>query len=237
MPKQILFAALFVSQNLFASGYRVVDQNKNDITILRAFVREDVKTSKVMNVDRCGFLGEERRYNSHYKSYNCAWELANAMNATPVNPMYHVRTISGKLDYMYENTPVVEIHTLIPLSAWLNMSEVGFSLGSLGGTIHTYQKNQTHEVQKVKLKGGNVGLVHRFVMPFNYNGGTSHCTIRAVSFKPFVTFVDHNTQVVYRNWDSLVDGNSRDYHITNFRYNNDRCETPNRIDRDSLLLE
>lgn len=238
MTNLIFLVIVLASQTLLAQSYRVVDQDKGDITVLRAFAREDLSVGKLINPDQCELLSSERRYNREFKSYNCAWSLANAMGGTPVNPFYSVTTVDGKIEYRHENTPVVEVHTLIPLESWMDASEIGFSLGSLGGTIHKYKKNQTREIQKVKLRDGRVGLVHKFIMPFQGNGGTSNCTIRTVSFKPFLSFFDHGSRTESRNWDSLASSeNSRDYYITNFQYRNDRCEPPNSIDRQNQLLQ
>lgn len=240
MTKYFFITFSFISQLAFASGYRIVDQDKNDITVLRAFVREDIKVTDVIDINKCQLTFSERRYNTDLRSYECAWALADGMNGTPVNPHYWVRTVGGKFEYMYYNTPVVEVHTLIPLEVFERLSEVGFSLSNLGGTIHKYQKNQTREIQKVTLKDGRVGLVHRFVMPFQANGGTSHCTIRTVSFKPFVTFHDKDSGIEYRNWDNAKgSGYWTDYSLTNFSYHvdNSRCHSPTKIDRSSELLK
>ncbi len=238
MTKYLILASLFLSQVGLADEYRVVDQDSNDVTVLRAFVREDLRAVNLINVDDCEFKGSEINRNVEYKSFNCAWNLANAMHATPVNPNYRIRTVNGRIDQSDSDAAVVEIHTLIPLEVFEKVSEIGFSLGSLGGTIHKYAKNQTREIQKVKLKDGRVGLVHRFVMPFQANGRTSQCTIRTVTFKPFVTFYEPSTLTEYRNWD-VANGRGffTDYSITNFQASSGQCQAPNRVDRDAQLIE
>lgn len=234
----VLLLSLSKPAAAWAEDYRIVNQDSNDVTVLRAFVREDFFVGKVININRCEHKESSRQYNQDYRSYNCAWELADAMTGTPVSPTYHVRTVNGQIEGMYAQTPVVEIHTLITLEIFEKISEIGFSLSSYGGTIHKYQKNQTREVQKVRMRDGRVGLVHRFVMPFQATGGTSHCTIRAVAFKPFVTFHDHPTKTEYRNWDDANGrGMFKDYRLTNFHYRNDRCDKPDVVNREEQLLQ
>ncbi len=241
MKKCLLVLTMSISPlvfgDVFADNYRIVDQDSNDITILRAFVREDMQLGQLIDLSRCEYKGTNQYRGNEYKHFNCAWELANALTGTPVSLDLPVRTVNGRIEVGPAVTPVVEVHTLIALETWEKISEIGFSLASLGGNIFKYQKNQTREVQKVRMRDGRVGLVHRFVMPFYSNGRTSNCTIRTVTFKPFVSYQVPETRTEYRNWDNGVGGGMfNNYFISNFHYNGDRCETPNVVNRESDLL-
>jgi hypothetical protein len=217
-----------------------------DITVLEAHARLDLTLRQLDAVETCDkvkdeWIDEGRAGRNHYEHFDCTRSIESRLNATAFKalPLWVFRNgfLTTELD-----TPLIEVYTVTPLDRMEQATALGFSESYQGGRVNLFKANgidgKTHEARQVRLRDGRIGIVHRWIAPFDRNGNAGGFELRAVPFKPVLTRNVGGEERRY--WDRLIgDGMFHDYAIANFRVTDAGRylpQAPNGYDRSAELL-
>jgi hypothetical protein len=214
-----------------------------DITVLSARVLD--KTLKDFDrVESCDKVWDRwedsyHGYKTHYERFDCSGFIGRSLNATALKPLPEWQFTNGHLTTPMD-TPLIEVLTVIPVDRLSQATHVGFSESFMGGRVNYFVANgpegKTREVQKVTLKDGRIGIVHRWIVAFESNGSSGSGYIRTVPFKPCL--VRWNDDHMDRYWDNLIGvGMFTDYIVTNWDSPTYSFKDPTSYDRSSEVLQ
>jgi hypothetical protein len=168
-------------------AFQVVDQNTDDVTILKASSKEDV------TIDAAKCVG----FDAH--TMDCTGELERAQNA----PSLH--SVIVPTGYQFEGCKVLKVTTVSKETGLRNADTVGFwSMEATEGFQATNSgrvipKEKLHQSGTAALKSGAPAVLHDFV-------GVTNCTLGPTAssrqFKPFMDFRSAPDKRIYRNWDT-----------------------------------
>lgn len=193
---------------------QIIDQDKKDITVVRARIL-DIKLGNLIQIENCI---EISRYDFGYEKvfeFDCRDELESKLGCKSLLDPFRIyaREKEGgeiKIDEPQFSTPLVEIETLVEKVIFNNSYKLGFSTHV--GVI-SFLSKELDSINTIELSDDKIGLIHRFVLPYEAQGEAYGRTIRRINFKPFIDFIGDDN-FIYRNWDQSVDENG--YIISNF---------------------
>jgi hypothetical protein len=166
--------------------FQIVDQNTEDITIVRANAIEDV----TIDLSKCGPIASE--------NVDCTEELERVSQA----PSLH--TVVVPAGYQFDGCKLLRVTSASKEAGVNNAEAVGFwSMEETDGFQATnsgrvLSKDRLRQTGTATLKSGAPAILHEFV-------GIANCALGETAsrrqFKPFMDFRSPPDKKIFRNWD------------------------------------
>lgn len=167
-------------------AFQIVDQNTEDITIVKASATDDVR----IDLSKC--------VNVATQNMDCTAELERVYDA----PSLHTAVVPA--GYQFDGCKVLRVTSASKEAGVKNAEAVGFwSMEQTEGfqasnSGRVLSKDRLRQTGTATLKNGAPAVLHEFV-------GVSNCTLGETAshrqFKPFMDFRSTPDKKIFRNWD------------------------------------